>query len=999
MSGRQAFVTVPWQRPFLPALLDLVLERTGGDAGSAFLVFPHARPARYLTDLLRAHAAVRKPCILPRMEPVTVLFSALRGRGEGTVPAPAGLLDQVALLLTCVRGLQAEGHTPLQGLPLGEARRFFPWGVRLAALMEDFVRHNRTPADYGGMEGEVSPFAAALLGSLAAIHGRYMAALREGNWTTPGFDAFCALRHLDKARELVQGKTLFLAGFHTLSGAEDLLFRHLWANCGATVCLHADPAVVNGSPHWSCVELVRWAGRWRSSLDLHEVAPDGALSGPRAPRIRYFAGYDLHSQLAALQEELAANDTESSAVVLPDTSLLLPVLHHLPDADVNISMGYPLARSPLFRLLESVLALQETRREAAKPLYHWKACVELLRHPYLKMLSPAQGEAPAKAEGASLRRLLHRAEQQLRGGQRFVDLAALPQAVAQACAPPDALEDAPDERALALFQALVRATATAWESVSCLADLAAALEGLVRLLLGGGDALWRRFPIDGECLYRLMQSVIPQLTHTALAREPLPPATLFAMLRELLSAERVPFEADPLVGLQVMGMLETRLLSFRRVFIPDLTEDRLPGAPHHDPLLPDSLRSLAGLPDARGRERVSAYHFFRLLAGAEEAVLLWQEGVEPQGLADGKKQRSRFVEELLWREERRLGRLLDQEKKNGASPLRRISCRLPALPLERRGAPVTEAARSRLDALLAGDISPSLLDAYLRCPLRFFHERLGRLTPVQGVMEEEDPVALGILLHDVLHEFYAQRLGRVIRPSPLLERELRSLFLASLAASPLSANLPPDALIMLEEAGPERLARLLRGQGETTVRMLEENLRAPLLADGRRRTLAGTLDRVDEREGALHILDYKTGHIPRHDKRVWDDEPFWQRLQAWNPRTGDGQDEGEELLSEASRRFSSVQLPAYLYLFAHGTGLDPHDAAYVELRDKAQEHPLLGPGLDDPARSAALEERIPALLAFLLRHLEHAERFFPKPGAYCDWCSCQKACIVLGKRE
>lgn len=1006
MTPDTPFVVIPWNRPFLPALLDLVLERTDGDAGKAFLVFPHARPARYMTQLLHAHGRVKKPCILPRMEPVTALFGALRRRGERSTPADAGILDQVALLLSCVRELKAQGGSLPGELPLDDARRFFPWGVRLAGLMEEFFQHNRIPGDYAHTEGEVSPFAAALLGNLASIHRRYMAALDERNWTTPGYEAFQAVRHLEEIPGLVQGKTLFLAGFHTLNGTEEILFRHLWSSCGATPCLHADPAVLRGSPHWSCVELVRWAGRWRAGMELYGESPD------KKPRIRYLAGYDLHSQLQALQQELPTLDAAESssyagsAVVLPDTSLLLPVLHHLPDADVNISMGYPLSRSTLFRLLETVLTLQETRRDRAKPLYHWKACIDLLRHPYLKMLTPRAEASAGKTrsgrreggnQAASLRRLLHLAEQQLRNGRRFVDLAPLPQTLAAGLPP----EENPDQTTLDLFHTLLHSTVTAWEVTNTPARLAKALEELVTLLLTSGAGLWKRFPIDAECLYRLMQSVIPQLAHTALKDEPLPPATLFAMLRQLLAGERVPFEADPLVGLQVMGMLETRLLTFTRVFIPDATEDRLPGAPHHDPLLPDPLRALAGLPDARGRERISAYHFFRLLAGADEAVLLWQEGVEPQGLADGKKQRSRFVEELLWQEELRLGRLLDEENtaKEG-SPLTRISCSLPPLPLERRSVPVTPAVRARLDTLLAGDISPSLLDAYLRCPLRFFHERLGRIRPVQGVQEQEDPVGLGLLLHEVLRDFYMPRLGESICPSPTLERELRARFLEALAASPLSASLPPDALIMLEEAGPQRLARLLAAQGETTVMSLEESLRATLEVDGRKRSLAGTLDRVDERDGELRILDYKTGHIPRHDRHIWSDDYFWQRLKSWDPHDpAAGRSEGDQLLAELAERFDSVQLPAYLYLFARDTGQDVHDAAYIELRDKAKEYPILGPDLNDDERMVATGHHIPTLLAFLLRHLEHTSGFSPKAGPHCDWCPCQKMCILLTCRE
>lgn len=157
-----------------------------------------------------------------------------------------------------------------------------------------------------------------------------------------------------------------------------------------------------------------------------------------------------------------------------------------------------------------------------------------------------------------------------------------------------------------LLNRILRDTVDTWARVHTLGGLADALSGLCDTLLvygsgndedgaGNGKAdIWSRFPIDAECLFRLMQRVIPALKDNGMADTPLPWPLMQAMLLELVRAERVPFEADPLTGLQVLGMLETRLLRFSRVFLVDVTDDRLPGAPIRSPLLPDSLRALLG---------------------------------------------------------------------------------------------------------------------------------------------------------------------------------------------------------------------------------------------------------------------------------------------------------------------------------------------------------------------------------------------------------------------
>lgn len=306
-----------------------------------------------------------------------------------------------------------------------------------------------------------------------------------------------------------------------------------------------------------------------------------------------------------------------------------------------------------------------------------------------------------------------------------------------------------------------------WEKVDTLRGAAAGLAALCDLLLTYGRHIWPRFPLDAECLFRLMQRVIPHLADNALADDALPPDTLFAMIRQSLADERVPFEADPLTGLQVLGMLETRLLRFDRVYLMDLTEDRLPGAPQHDPLLPDNLRGLLGLPDTRRRDALAAHTFHRLAAGARDVYLFWQEGVESSGLLDAKKVRSRFVEEALWQEEKTAGRRLAP----GEGPLRTAA--FPLVTPHRRDRAIivrSESVAARMESLLAEPLAPTGLDAYIRCPARFFRERMCAIRPLEEVLEGDDPRGVGELLHKVLLRAYEPYAGRTVRRATSTKR-------------------------------------------------------------------------------------------------------------------------------------------------------------------------------------------------------------------------------------
>ena len=1101
MTPCPPFRIVPWDTDFLDALKNGVMKATRGQPGNAVVVFMHDRPRRYLRERFRYAPDVPKPCLIPRMFTERELMAAFRQEQHQKLRREAGKLDQIALLSRCVREL-AEPDTELcMQLAKTDDAGFFPWGVRLADLLEECFTQGLTPEDMLYTEGEVAPFGAALLGSLGKIFRRYRDALIESDLTTPGFDAFVVASALEEGTagddlpplpDFLAGRAILLAGFGMLTGTENTLFRYLWRH-GAQVFLHVDPALAeNGQGHWACTEQSNWIADWKADTVLACPSPG------KKPKIHYFAGYDLHSQLDALRGDLielerkdrlaaalkarsttqqlsllpsSENGTTSTlpetstsgnadnkdsitskalggrgkgtrgkgegspspgglaptpapiptsqldiAVALAHSGALLPVLHHLPRKDCNISLGYPLERSLLFRLLETVLDARNRRQPNGTT--HWKALADLVRHPYLRLL---------EVNGISLRDIFQNMETRLRNGSRHADAHAVAEGAADdffaASSLPNVAAAMPAIRER--INRILRDTVDTWARAHTLGGLADALSGLCDTLLvygsgndesgaGNGKAdIWSRFPIDAECLFRLMQRVIPALKDNGMAGTPLPWPLMQAMLLELVRAERVPFEADPLTGLQVLGMLETRLLRFSRVFLVDVTDDRLPGAPIRSPLLPDSLRALLGLPDTRNREQLAAYTFHRLIAGADEVWLYWQEGVETSGLFDGKKQRSRLVEELIWQEEQARG----QRLKPGREPLRTAALDVRPPVRVRKVVPKTPAIRKQIAASLKHPLSATRLDAYLTCPLRYYYERLCAIAPIDGVNEDDDPAAVGVLLHNVLRDFYAPAVGKTVRRDaqsgdpelPFLdEKALRALFRTALDASGLEAALPPESAAMLSVTGPERLGMFLRAQPEQTeVLSLEEEYDAEIRVGGRVRRLTGNLDRVDWREqedpeGALDegavILDYKTGRIKALRPDIWADDAFWDALDPEKAAEAASEPDPEhDFLPIMAQRIPTVQLLYYCYLYGQATGKPVLDAAFVALGEDGGERPLFGKGMTIEERERALS-LIPRLIGFILLHMELCPEFRPREGAHCRWCSWRNVCIISSQQ-
>lgn len=964
-----------WRRPFLPALKQAVDLWSGGHPGSAVIIVPHNRPWRYLVDIYAADGATG---LLPKVLSLPDMVCLWRMHGSAASLRTACLLDRVALLRDCVRELAAEDHElekRFGDLPPGA---FLPWGIRLAGLLEELLGQNMVTDDLPFID-DVSPPAAALLGALGRIRDAYVAALARRGWTTPGHDFWLAARHAAAIPDLLRpaaDRPVLLAGFSLLTETEDLLLRSLW-QAGARVCLHGDPALAAAGDrqapvHWACREQAAWIQRWQAATDLW--ADDGPACADDPQKWHYFSGYDLHSQLRSLRQDLEAPSTASTAILLTHGDLLLPVLHHLPDKDVNISMGYPLERSPLYHLLDSLFQLHEGRDREG--LFYWRQLLACLRHPYLGMLRA--GETDDKA-ARPLRPLLRLLEKHVRTGRRLVAAEDL-QAVLEA-------EAASPERDLLL--ALLDLLLKDFGSVDSLSALAGALLRLSDLLTRYGQGVWQRFPLDAEALYRLVRHCVPELQHNALAGEELPPRLLHGLARQLLQQQRIPFEADPLGGIQVLGMLESRLLQFDRVFIVDATDDVLPGTPAQDPLLPDSLRRILGLPDARRRERAASHTLYRLCACAREVRFYWQESQGRSGLMDSKKIRSRFVEQLIWEHERRDGKLL----KAGTPPLAVAACDISPLPAQGLVLQRTPALQDAMRAFLATPISPTALDTYLRCPLAFVWKHLCRFRPVEEVNEKDDPAEVGSVLHDVLQQLYSPFRNKEVDGSSISMESVQAALRQQMERHKLQNLLPPDSLMMFAMAAPRRLEDYLRGQPRATILELEFPLTQSIRCNGRDYCLRGRLDRLDRREDGLCIVDYKTGIINSPSGDLWEDKELFARIAR--VQTADSPPDkrlrlADEAFATLAEKLHTVQLPAYLCMLEAAGYTDLHDAALVELRDTGREHWLFGPRLEPDNRKRL--RQCAAVLSLLLWHMEHGPDFSGRPNDGCRWCDYQALC-------
>ena len=1018
----EPFLIFSWNAPFLPAFRNMLLE--DAKQGAIPLVISRSTwPGQYLRAMYLREAqrgADSASRLLPRFLTLDQAVESWYASVSGETKLMAGPLDQVKILFEAVHEATISGLLPTPGAAEGhetdadtDRRRhlgdldlagFFPWGLRLADLLDEMFANLVNPADMPNLEGEVQPYAVDLLGRLGHIAGYYLAELESRGMTTPGLMLKTVAENADKG---VPGslapsasRPVYLIGFHTLNAGRDAVLKSLW-QAGARVCLHADPNLAEDRPvHWTCRRFREWMTAWSAKA---ETAVAGAPA--RTPDVTFFSGFDLHSQLGELKENLGKrNRKESSVIILPYSRVLMPVLHHLPDEDragVNVSLGVPLSEAPVFQLIHALFALQLKRLGAPGHWrYHWKELLDVLSSPLLSGLA---------VNGLPLQPVLEKACAAVRTGRRYTD------PFEDVATEQHALFSGHAEEAAAL-KTVLEATVAAFAGADTPQKAGQALRSLLACVKRYiTDETRARASMDMECLYRLENAIIPTLTNSLMAEDKLPLETLSVIMDGLMGRQSIFFEppAERLVLLQVMGVMESLLLDFDSVYIVEATDEHLPGVKKRDPLLPDSLRDVLGLPDLNAESQEKGYAVMRLCHCANNVHFYWQEGIR-SGMFNERRTKSRFIEEYIWEREQADKKIL----KRGEDPLRVPSMNLtPMGPADRLlDLDRSPAVREEMERLLKRKISPSALDTYVQCPARFGLSRLAHFSEPDEVNEGDNPAAVGSLLHEVLQIFHGRRLGEKLPPKDKrgpLKDELMALFNERLhdSSCTLTSTLPPESLYALTAAADRRLRDYLDSQPEGACPIrLETEFEAPIEMGGRTFKLGGRFDRLDRREQDLTILDYKTGTIHSFKKSFWYSGFFAEAKSVIE--SGEPSPEAVEKLMEAIRQGKgSVQLPAYIAIASSPKCryTDPNnrnerititgkvtDACFVELRDRGQERSFCDlPEEKSEDDKELLQDALKnawLLPAVVLRSMSMADTLKQRRGTHCEYCPFLSLC-------
>lgn len=377
------------------------------------------------------------------------------------------------------------------------------------------------------------------------------------------------------------------------------------------------------------------------------------------------------------------------------------------------------------------------------------------------------------------------------------------------------------------------------------------------------------------------------------------------LVTQLLSKETLDFQGDPLEGLQLMGMLESRNLDFETVLLTSVNEGILPSGKSNNSFIPFDLKIAHGLPTYKEKDAVYTYHFYRLLQRAKNVYLLYN--TEPDVLEGGEK--SRLISQLLTEDNR------DDIIEKIASPkLQPIISSLDSITK-------SENLLNRIQNYSSKGFSPSSLSNYIRNPIDFYKQNLLGINDTLVVEETIAANTFGTIVHDTLEELYTPYIGIALSKDHLLEvktkliKTIQRNFQKTYLDGDISTGKNYLSFHVIHKYISNFIDSEVKQLEHQSIKIiaLEEPMRISLDIDGIKQsiTLKGKLDRIDVVDGTTRIIDYKTGKVERKNVEIM----------SW------------ENLIDDSKYSKAFQLLCYAYMYAQKNPNQPIEAGIISLKN------------------------------------------------------------------
>jgi len=567
------------------------------------------------------------------------------------------------------------------------------------------------------------------------------------------------------------------------------------------------------------------------------------LAQKKEAELNFYRGFDLHSQVGILREKLKEiKNLEETLILLANPDALVPLLSEISSlgSDFNVSIGYPLKRSSVYSLFQDIFAAQLSRKGSS---YYSRDYLKVLSHPFLKNLEITSSSVSRVA--------VHKAEEVLTGtienelaGELFINLDEIAGLRVLLDEAQDTLKHMDikvsfDDIAKT-FKELNELAFGIWEGIDNFYEFSIAAEKVIMALLEKSPL--EKYAPNLKVAQKILD-LLEELRSATFCREKFSKEEMFRIFTQRLEREMISFSGSPLKGMQVLGLLETRSLTFKNVIAMDVNESILPKLRIYEPLIPRDVMVSLGIERLEKEEEIQRYQFTRLISAAETVHLIYRE--------DRETIRSRFLEDLIWKEEQKQGKV-------GVVKIPLYSFSIKALPKKA----IAKKTNKMIESLKKRVFSASSVNMYVSCPLAFYFRYCLGLEEKEDLFDEPEAADVGTFVHGLLEKTYVGFMNK----KPVIDQRFEKLFFAEFDEffkKEFSRKMKADSFI-LEDILRHRMKKFLESEKQRNdidaVVMLEKKIPWEIKTQSGVFNFTAGVDRTDKLScGSFLVLDYKTG--------------------------------------------------------------------------------------------------------------------------------------------
>ena len=641
-----------------------------------------------------------------------------------------------------------------------------------------------------------------------------------------------AVNKLKSFSKSVPNTKYIFAGFNALNAAEEKIVQSLLESNHAKIYWDIDQTFLNDPYHDAGLFIRRFKDKWihYKSKPFEWVANDFLKDKKNINIIGTPKTIGQAKIVGGIIDELITNDPMISldkvAIVLGDENMLIPLLYSLPSSvgALNITMGFSSKNNPaqiviakLFKMHTAALS-----RNSKNYVFYYKDVLGILTHPLIEPYSNT----------SELVKTIIQYNYTFITHQKIMEL-----------------NPNPSDLFLLLFGK--------WEegSLKVLGDISQLLQTIKGNLSNDNEEekITKAFVFSIFKVINKLISYYSKYDHIDHID------TLHAIYKQVIDLAEVSFEGEPLNGLQIMGVLESRVLDFETVIITSLNEGKLPAGKSQNSFIPYDVKRELDLPTFKEKDAIYTYHFYHLLQRAKNVYLLYN--TESEGLDAGEK--SRFITQLQ----------VEYSDKHNLMPAI-YNAVIPEKANQPMVIPKSESVMARLKEIAENGFSPTTLTSYIRNPIQFYFQRILKIREVEEVEENIALNTLGTIIHETLKSMYDPFIVKFISESDILNciKQIDAEVMKQFKLVYKEGEIKKGRNLLAFEVAKRNVYNFLKVELESI--LSGDAIKILALEQRYERTfehpslpfpikIGGSVDRIELRNGVLRIIDYKTGRVDK----------------------------------------------------------------------------------------------------------------------------------------